>query len=181
MGTEDKVSPQMRSRLLANRRGKLTTEQWKDAVTEPLGVLLLLLAPAIIILGPRMLLLSARGIVVVLAGIVVLVALPMVLRAWRYARAPLYFDKFYAGDYPAPSWVFWRPQVFYTENGEAIQFKKRLAPRVRLRANRAYIVYYLRESDHCVLLSLAPADHVNADKWQPDDMFYNRQAQRTNN
>ena len=178
MAPRDQVSMQMRQRLLTNRHGKLTTSQWKDMVTEPLGVLLLLLAPAIIILGPRLLHFATRFLVVGLVVLVLVVVIPMLFRARRYARAPVYFERLYGGDRPAARLLFWRPQVLYTGKGKAIAFKKRLAPSTRLRANHAYIVYYLREADHHVLLSLAPADHPDAEKWQPSASFHARQAKR---
>lgn len=178
MNTKDSMTAAMRSRLLENRNGRLTADQWKDMVTEPLVALLLLLTPGIILLGPRLALtLRALGIVVVV--IVVVVIVPMIVRAWRYARAPVEFERLYAGDNPAVSrFLFWRPLVLYTEAGEPLKFKKRLSPMMALRANHAYLVYYLREHDHNVLLSLAPAAHPDVEKWQPSQQFYARYARR---
>lgn len=179
MRTQDNVSAQMRSRLLTNRHGKLTTDQWKDIVTEPLITLLLLLTPAIVILGPSLFLLTLRIFFVLLVVVAIIVMIPMVFRARRYARAPIYFERLYAGDHPTRRLFFWRPQVLYTEEGEALRFTKRLAPFLPLRPNHAYVTYYLREADQHVLLSLAPADHPEAEKWQPSTTFYDRQARRT--
>lgn len=174
----DDLSQDMRSRLLTNRHGKLTPDQWKDMVTEPLVILLLLLAPAIIVLGPRLGGFIARGWAVMLvAGLLVLVV-PLLFRARRYARAPLYFEQLYAGDNPALPLLFWRPQLLYTPNGEERRFRKRLAPSLRLRPNRAYIVYYLRDAGQLVLLSIAPADHPDAVRWQPSTAFHERFARR---
>jgi hypothetical protein len=169
----------MRSRLLENRHGRLTTDQWKDMVTEPLVMLLLLLTPAVILLGPR--LAFAFRTLGILVGIVIFVVIvPMGFRAWRYARAPVQFARLYASDNPLASrFLFWRPQILYTESGKPVKFKKRLAPMTGLHANHAYLVYYLRESDHNVLLSLAPAQHPDAEKWQPSEKYYARYARRT--
>jgi hypothetical protein len=175
----DDLSRDMRTRLLTNRHGKLTSDQWKDMVTEPLVVLLLLLAPAIMVLGPRMGALIARGWLVMLIGVLLALVIPMLFRAQRYARAPIYFEQLYAGDNPAASLMFWRPQIFYTQSGDERRFKKRLAPSLRLRANHAYAVYYLRDADQLVLLSIAPADHPDAAKWQPSTAFHERFARRT--
>ena len=79
MSTRERVSSQMRSRLLTNRHGKLTSAQWKDMVTEPLGVMLLLLAPANIILGPRLLRFATRFLVLGLVALVLIVLIPKTL------------------------------------------------------------------------------------------------------
>jgi hypothetical protein len=175
----DELSQEMRSRLLTNRHGKLTGDQWKDMVTEPLVVLLLLLAPAIIILGPRIGALIARGWLALLVGGLLVLVIPILFRARRYARAPIYFERLYAGDNPASNWLFWRPQVLSTESGEERRFKRRLAPALRLRPNHAYLVYYLRDAGQYVLLSMAPADHPESERWQPSTAFYERFGRRT--
>lgn len=175
----DELTPEMRSRLLTNRHGKLTSDQWKDMVTEPLVVLLLLLAPAIMILGPRLGGLIARGWLVMLIAVLLALVVPILFRARRYARAPLYFEQLYAGDNRFSPFLFWRPLVLYTQSDEERRFQKRLAPFLRLRPNRAYIVYYLRDADQLVLLSIAPADHPEAAQWQPSAAFHERFARRT--
>jgi hypothetical protein len=168
----------MRSRLMTNRHGKLTSDQWKDMVTEPLIVLLLLLVPLILFLGPRLLMLTARGIIFVWVIALIVVFVPMLFRARRYARAAVYFDRLYAGDHPGPAFLFWRPTVLYTEDGTEIRFKRRLAPVSQLRPNRAYLVYYLRDASEYVLLSMAPADHPDSHQWQPSSAFHERFARR---
>lgn len=174
----DELSQDMRGRLLTNRHGKLTSDQWKDMVTEPLVWLLLLLTPAIIILGPRIGALIARGWLVLLIGAVLVLGVPTLFRARRYARAPIYFEKLYAGDNPTPGWMFWRPLVLAAQNGEERRFRKRLAPAMRLRPNHAYLVYYLRDAGQYVLLSMAPADHPESERWQPSAAFHERFARR---
>lgn len=172
------VSDEMRTRLEANRDGRLTSDQWKDMVTAPLTVLLFLMLPVALLLGPRLLPLAGRGIIIALVLALVVIVVPMIFRARRYARAPLQFERFYAGHNPTPLWLFWRPLVLYTADGEPVRFKKRLAPYTLLHSNRSYMVYYLREPDHNVLLSIAPADHPEAEQWQPSVFFNNRQARR---
>lgn len=175
----DSVSSEMRSRLMANRSGKLTADQWKDMVTEPLMILLVLMIAGLLVLGPRLLALNARGMLVVIGVVAAGLIIPLIFRAWRYARAPLYFERLYAGDNPTSALLFWRPQVLYTEKGEPIRFAKRLSPPVHLRPNHSYLVYYLRDSGQYVLLSLAPADHPEADHWKPGPTFHERFTRRT--
>jgi hypothetical protein len=169
----------MRARLAVNRHGQLTADQWKDMVTEPLVTLLLLLAPTIMILGPRVLAVTVRGLWVVAVVFVLMVVVPMIFRAQRYARAPVRCSTLYAGANPASRLFFWRPLVLYSADGEAVRFTKRLAPHLGLYPNRAYLVYYLQDSKHQVLLSLAPADHPDARHWQPSDLFQERLRRRT--
>ncbi len=178
-GFREEVTAEMRARLAVNRHGRLTADQWKDMVTEPLVILLLLMVPLILFLGPRLVVLTIRGILVISLVIVVVVVVPMLFRAYRYSRAPVHFSVLYAGADPVRGFVFWRPQVLYTREGQEIRFRKRLAPFVRLRPNRSYLVYYLKDGKQDVLLSLAPADHPEADRWQPDSAFHERFARRT--
>lgn len=174
----DELSQEMRSRLLTNRHGKLTGDQWKDMVTEPLVVLLLLMIPVILLAGPRISALVTRGWLVLLGALVMLVVIPVLLRARRYALAPVYFEQLYAGERPGSIFFFWRPQVLYTADGREMRFRRRLAPMLYLRPNRAYLVYYLRDAGQNVLLSIAPADHPDAERWQPSAAFHERFARR---
>jgi len=172
------IPDEMRVRLLANRNGRLTVQQYKDVITAPLATLLVLLAPFIIIFGARLALLTLRGlwIVFLLGGVALLV--PLVLRARRYARAPVRFAVLNAGNAPRSFWQFWKPQVMSTHAGEAVQFRTRLAPYMPLYPNHDYLVYYLEEPGGNVLLSLAPADHPDAENWQPTSVFNTRLKQR---
>ena len=172
------ISPEMRDRLLTNRHGKLTSDQWKDMITEPLVILLILVVPIIVFMGPRAAALTARGIGFVLLVGLILLGVPMLLRAQRYARAPVYFARLYAGDSVGPVAFVRRSQTLYTEDGKKVRFQKRLAPALRLRPNHAYLVYYLRDREQNVLLSLAPADHPDAERWQPSTAFHERFARR---
>ncbi len=175
----DAISNEMRVRLLANRNGKLTVQQYKDVITAPLAALLVLLAPIIVILGARLALLTVRGLwIVLLVGVIALLA-PLVLRARRYARAPVHFAILNAGDQPRSFWQFWKPQIMVTQDGEAIAFRSRLAPYLPLRPGHDYMVYYLEEIGGAILLSLAPADHPDAEQWQPTSVFQTRFKQRS--
>lgn len=171
------VNEYMRARLLTNRHGKLTSDQWKDMVTEPLATLGLLLLPAVVILGPRLGAFIWGGFVLVSLGALIVLGAMLALRARRYARAPVHFAVLRAGNSP-PFWAFWRPLVFHTETGAEQRFGKRLAPYTRLQRNREYLVYFLREDAADVLLSLAPVDHPDAALWQPSAYFQDRFAQR---
>ena len=175
----DIVSGDMRARLLTNRDGKLTTDQWKDMVTEPFIKLVILMIPlsTVFIMPIGRLALRNWWLFVLIALVVIFV--PMISRARRYARAPLQFATLYAGGYPRSWWMFWRPEVLYDENGKAYKFTKGLVPYTRLEANEAYTIYYLREPQHQILLSIAPAEHPDAPSWQPTKFFHQRQGQRT--
>lgn len=166
----DGLAPQMRERLLANRSGKMTTDQWMDMVMQPLTALLVLMLPAVFFL-PRLLLLLARGGWLLLLLLVLGVVATFLFRAYRYARAPIYFGEFAVGDETAPSWAFWKPLVLRDEQGNAVKFGKRLAPRPMIQRDVRYMVYYLREPGDQVLLSIAPIDHPDAESWQPDRLF----------
>jgi hypothetical protein len=174
-----RVSREMRARLSTNRHGKLTTDQWKDLVMEPLSVLLLLLAPVILILGPRLVVLFTRGFIIMALLMVVVVVLPLLFRAWRYARAPVHFGTLYAGAAPRPRFLFWQAVVLHTTDGHPLRFKKRLTAVPRLSPNHAYLAYYLEDAGQYVLLSLAPANHPDAEQWQPSAAFHNRFDRRS--
>ena len=172
------ITPYMRERLLENRNGKLTSEQWKDMVMEPLVTLLLLLAPAILILGPRLVVFGIRGWWLVMLATIIAVSLTTLFRARRYARARVHFRELEAGQSPRPFWMFWKPQVLYDDNGAPMSFHKRLAPYMALQPYERYLVYYIEDADERVLLSMAPADHPDADQWQPSETFQRRYQQR---
>jgi hypothetical protein len=105
------------------------------------------------------------------------IILPAVLRAIRYARTPIKFMRLYAGVQP------WRglrkPMLFYTPAEEEVKFPRRLAPRLPLVIDAEYLVYYLDEPNGKVLLSAAPADHEDAERWLPTRNFEIRQQRRT--
>jgi hypothetical protein len=151
----------MRTRLLANKGGKLTREQWRDLVFEPLTPLLILLFPGLLLAGGLMgrALLAGRGLIFVLAVAVAVFVVPVVARAWRYSNAQILADTFYTGAEGVSRWLFWRPEVLYTAKGEPVRFRRRVAPLTLLKANTAYRVYYLEEATSAVLLSIAPADY----------------------
>ncbi len=176
MDRNDPVNEYTRARLLVNRHGKLTTDQWKDMVTEPLVTVGLLLLPGVIILGPRLGAFIWGGF-----AAVTLLALAALLigRGRRYARAPVHFSVLHTGSSVRAFWAFWKPLTLYTAAGDTVQFGKRLTPYNRLQPNRDYLVYYLKDRDTNVLLSLAPADHPDADLWQPSEVFQERLARRS--
>lgn len=169
------LTPEMRERLMANRDGKLTSSQWISIVTRPFLSVLLLFGLAIIVFGPRLVILIRfwwLGLILLAALIVV----PLALRAQRYARLPIHFVRLYA-DVPFRPW--WRPTIFYTEDDEPIVFKHRLAPPMPLRIDGEYLIYYLEDGNQRVLLSLAPADHEDAEQFLPTERFKLRYSRRT--
>jgi hypothetical protein len=171
----DPVGTEMRQRLLANRDGRLTPGQWGDLILQPLVVLILLGGIGLAAFGPRLVALL-RFWWIIIPLIALLVFAPIILRAYRYARAPIYFARLRAGVQP---WGFRKPQVFYTETEKQVLFTRRLAPRLPLKIDGEYLVYYLDEPQGMALLSAAPADHEDADYWLPSKQFTIRRERRT--
>ena len=165
----------MRERLLANRDGRMTPSQWGEMIIQPLVVMILLGGMALAAFGPRLLPLF-RVWWLVLPVLALTIILPAVLRAIRYARAPIKFMRLYAGVQP------WRglrkPMLFYTPADEEVKFPRRLAPRLPLVIDMEYLVYYLDEPQGKVLLSVAPSDHEDAEAWLPTRNFEIRQQRR---
>jgi hypothetical protein len=174
----DKISPEMRKRLLSNRQGKLTTQQWMDMITEPLVPVLLLIAPVIVILGPRALVFGWTACIAGL-GVFAVLAIVSLYRARRYARMPVHFALATLSEGSVPLWKFWQPPVMQTDLGEQLRFNRWIAPKLRIQRNRPYLVYYFKEAEGCVLLSAAPADHPEVEQWKPGEMFAARLKQRT--
>lgn len=171
----DIVIPAMRQRLAANRQGRLSPAQWFDISTDPLIVMLLLIAPLLVIFSARALPLFVRG-----GWIIVLVALlvPVVLRARHYARLPVRYLVLEASQQNWGRVRFWRRQ-FHTADGRTVTFQRSLAPVFPVETGRRYIVYYLAEHDRRLLLSAAPEDHADAALWQPTKSFQWRYEKRT--
>ncbi len=162
------VSRTMRQMLLANRDGRLTNDQWRELVTEPLTPLLILMIPGVFIAGPALGRLGGRGLIFIIGVIAVVFVLPLAFRAWRYSSRAVVVEHatLYTGANSMTRWLFWRPAVFYTAKGEPIRFKRRLAPLTILKPNTAYLVYFIDEPN-AVLLSLAPDDHPDSVTWRP--------------
>jgi hypothetical protein len=172
----DVVSDAMRQRLETNRNGEIATDQWLDLVTEPLVALLLAVPAALVVLGPRfsMFAVTLRMPVLLLLGALAIIV-PLVLRARRYARARIRFAVLNADQNVAAPLMFWRPQRFETQDGKPVRFNKRLAPHMFYRPGYPYLVYYIEDKGSNVLLSVAPADHADAEKWRPTRFFEMRQ------
>jgi hypothetical protein len=177
------VNPEMASRLNENRDGRLTSNQWLSIVTEPVVLLILLCLPIILIAGPRLFLLGMRGgrTLSVLLIMLPIVIIPLLFRAWRYARVPVHHAILYSDASQPSRWLFWRPPVLYHADGSPMHFRKRLAPYTPLEPNQDYIVYYMHDGDRPVLLSLAPASHRYAERWQPSTTFHTRLKTRQEN
>ncbi len=172
----DPVTPEMRKRLLANRDGRITPNQWLDLIIQPLIVVMVLFGVGFLVFGEYMLALFDDAWWLILPIIALLVFLPGILRAVRYARMPVHFARLEAG--VQPWWGFWRPVVFYDAADHPVTFPRRLAPRPALRVSEPYIVYYLDEPQGKVLLSAAPAEHEDAESWLPTRNFDIRQERR---
>jgi len=174
----DTVTPDMRARLSANRDGKLTPQQWKEIVTEPLVMLLMWSIPAIILLRWKLFSWMAAGGGLVAVLLVAALVGVILLRARRYARAPIHVGVFRAGNQFGPFWMFWKTELYYDEAGAPLRFYHRLAPYKRLQRGECYLIYYLKDSKGSILLSIAPAQHPDATCWQPTPAFQTRYAQR---
>jgi hypothetical protein len=134
--TNDQPVPEMRSRLEQNRYGKLTVGQWLDIVFQPAMALFVLLIPLGFLLLPRFLLLMARGGWVLFFLLLMVFLATFVLRAWRYARAPVHYAQMQALRDTPPVWQFWAPLSLRTEDARDFQFRKRLAPRPHLQQGK---------------------------------------------
>lgn len=163
----------MRLCLEANRHGRLSTGQWLDIVTEPLTPALLLMLPAIVVFGPRLLALL-RWLPVILLLVVVLIIVPLIFRARRYARGALRFAVLETRTGLPPRWMFWKHPVFTTQDGKTLRFAKRLVSHMPLQRGQTYLAYYLDDPGGLVLLSLAPANHPDAEGWHPSEAFKKR-------
>jgi hypothetical protein len=168
---DTRVSPQMRERLQANRRGKLYNEQWREVVMEPLVTVLLLMVPAIILLRSFLLTLVVGGLWMVGIGALVVTGVMLFLRARRYARVPVYFGIFRAPDTLPSKWMYWKPIVLAASDGTQVSFKHNLASDKRFQANQEYLVYYMKANEGIILLSFAPTDHLESDSWRPAKDF----------
>jgi len=159
----------MRARLLANRRGKLHNDQWREVVVEPLVTVLVLMVPTIILLRSFLLTLFVGGLWMVGVGGLLVGGILLFFRARRYRRIRVHFGVFRAPDTLPPTWRFWKPVILMTPNGTILSFKHSLTSDKRFKANQEYLVYYLKSDDSKVftLLSFAPTDHLDTSTWQP--------------
>lgn len=171
----DPVIAAMRQRLAANRQGRLSPAQWFDISTDPLIVMLLLLAPILVVFSARAVTLFVRGGWVVILAVLLV---PLVLRARHYARLPVRYLVLEASKQSWGRLRFWRGH-FHTADGRTVRFQRSLAPAFPVEAGRRYIVYFLEEHDRRLLLSIAPEDHVDAALWQPTKSFQWRYEKRT--
>lgn len=174
----DEIVSEMRERLFANRDGRLLPSQWIDLAIQPLVTILILTMFAIPVFGRQIAGLFEEWLLVVVPLMLLLFFVPVVIRAFRYARAPIHFARFYGTNWSGEWWTFWRPIEFHTADEQPVRFVQRLAPRPFLARDREYLVYYLDDPRGKVLLSCAPADHEDADLWLPSKAFEARFAQR---
>lgn len=178
MSKPDTVHPAMRDRLLANRYGRLTVNQWLDISTQPLVALLVLFIPLGFVLLPRLLMLTRFGGLWAILFLLAVLALSIVPRAFRYSRMPLHCAEMTADSAP-PLWMFWRAPTFRDEERQEVQFGARLSPPFAPEHGKRYLVYYLKDGERHILLSAAPTDHPDAGRWQPKQSFHDRLQRRT--
>ncbi len=164
---DTRVSPQMRERLLVNRKGKLHVEQRREAVMEPVVTLMLLLVPAIILMRSFLLTLFVGGLWMIGVGALLVGGVMLFIRTRRYARIPVHFGVFRAPEKLPSTWLFWKPIVLIGADGTLISFKHSFAPDKRFQSNQEYFVYYLKSGDGNTLLSFAPTDHLDSASWKP--------------
>jgi len=171
---DTRVSPQMRERLLANRHGKLHTDQWREVVTEPVVTVMLLMVPAVILLRSFLLTLFVGGLWMIGVGALIVAGVMLIMRARRYARVPVYFGLFRAPEKIDSKWKFWKPIMLKTTDGTDLLLKHSLSPDKRFQAGQEYLLYYLMSSDGNTLLSFAPTDHIDSAVWWPSNNFKTR-------
>jgi hypothetical protein len=178
-GYRDVVVPEMRDRLLVNRHGRLHPGQWIDMIMAPVITLLALIVPLGFFVLPRLFLALRLGGLVVALILLAAVAYTVLSRAYRYARAPVYFAVMNAPGDVLPGSSFWRGLTLTDAAGGAVRFRKRLAPAPRLKRGEHYLVYFLREPAGNVLLSIAPESHAEVEGWRPSSVFEARFKRRT--
>ena len=164
---DTRVSPQMRECLLANRRGKLHSDQWREIVVEPLITIMLLMVPAIILLRSFLLTLFVGGLWMVGVGALIVVGVMLFMRGRRYARVQIYCAVFRSPEKLPSKWMFWKPINLTASDGQVFPVKHSLAPDKRFQANQEYLVYYIKSVDGLILLSFSPTDHLDNDSWRP--------------
>ena len=168
---DTRVSPQMRECLLANRQGKLHSDQRREVVMEPVVTILLLMVPAIILLRRFLLTLFVGSFWMLGVGVLLVGGFMLYTRSRRYARIPVHSGIFRAPEKLPSRWLFWKPIRLMTANGTLVTFKSSLAPDKHVQANQEYLVYYLKSAKVDTLLSFAPTDHIEITSWQPNKPF----------
>lgn len=168
--------------LSTNRHGKLTSDQWLNLVMAPIPVLMVLATPvllALFVTPARIFLRFGPLTRYVLPLLLVGVVLMLLLRARRYATLPLYQDVFYPGERGSSLWARLRRQMtVYTAQGDPVLLDGFAADPPYLEPDMPYLMYYLEEPDRRTLLSYAPLDHPDIDRWRPSERFQERQQKR---
>jgi hypothetical protein len=179
----ESLSALLRNWLNINRTGKLASDQWLNLVTAPLYTIILLSIPLIaffMIFRLRVLLRLGAVNRFVIPLFLVAVLVMFLVRARRYARLPVRHGTFYGSDQSTFAWSQLRRRVtVYTEKGEPIMFSGFASSPPHLEPDTPYLMYFLEEPNQRVLLSFAPAEHPDIERWQPTDQFYARQKRRT--
>jgi len=145
-----------------NRIGRLSKRQWIELTTEPLVTLLLLSTPVILLLGANIAI-AGRWIFL---GLIAVLGITMLVRATRFARVKLHYQILYA-EQTHPRWQFWRKITLIAKTGEPVCFDHHIVSPLHLQNEHAYLVYFIDVAGSKTLVSLAPARHPKADKWQP--------------
>lgn len=140
--------PRMQSRLVANREGKLSREQYRELVMEPVTIALLLL-PGLIIWRSQAPLPGGW-----MFGLVALGALGLWIlwRALRYRRVKVQVMTLRA-EKSTRGW--WRGVTLYDDARQVKRFAHSLAPRFTLKRGQVYEVYYFVDVGRNILLSIA--------------------------
>jgi hypothetical protein len=174
------VSNEMRTLLAVNRTGKIASAQRRDIVIAPLMTLLVWAIPLSVVFLPMVLRMTVR-LQVILPIVIVLYGGTMIYRAIHYSRASVQVATLTSSSSVASFWTFVRAVKLHDESGNVLQFGLWLAPRIQLKRKQAYLVYYLLDGDSNILLSIAPADHPDADQWQPSEQLKKKMERRTQN
>ncbi len=140
--------PRMQTCLTANRQGKLSREQYRELVMEPLTIAILLL-PAFILVRSQTPLPGGWMLGVIALGLLVLWILR---RAVRYRRIQVQTLTLRA---EKSRRVLWRGVALSDNAGQVTHFARSLAPRFTLERGHTYRVYYFVDAGRNILLSIA--------------------------
>lgn len=161
----------MRKCLLANRQGKLHSDQRREVVMEPVVTVMLLMVPAIILLRRLLVTVFVGSFWMLGVGVLIFGGLMLFMRSRRYARIPVHYGVFRSPEKLPSRWLFWKPIGLLASNGKWIFFKYSLAPDKRMQPDQEYLVYYLTSAQGNTLLSFAPSDHLDNLSWTPAKDF----------
>ena len=160
--TDQAPSRMMQLWVAENRKGQLAYDQRLNLILQPLGTLLLIVAPLLVLFAftpvgrLRVVALSRYGVLVFGVLLLALVVM-LVLRTWRYTRLPVQQETLYGGERDRLR----RRITLYTASGQPVQFDNFVGGLPRLERDEPYVVYYYDEPTRRTLLSYTPTDYLD--------------------